>query len=81
MNAFSLGRVPIVAMALVLASCTSSGTFDWPEQYGGQIDSAFNYGAGGRDFSNVVVGDPFGFERWRPNGGRDFSTVVVGTVH
>ncbi len=81
MNAFSLGRVPIVVMALVLAGCTSGGTFDWPKQYGGQIDSAFNYGAGGRDFSPVVVGNPFGFERWRPNGGRDFSTVVVGTVH
>ncbi len=60
MKAFSLSRVPIVAMALVLASCTSGGTFGWPEQYGGQINSAFNYGAGGRDFSTVVVGNPFG---------------------
>ncbi len=60
MNAFSLGRVPIVVMVLFLASCTSGGTFGWPDQIGSHIDSSFNYGAGGRDFSTVVVGNPFG---------------------
>ena len=60
MIAFSLSRVPIVVMALFLASCTSGGTFGYRDQFGSQIDSAFNYGAGGRDFSTVVVGNPFG---------------------
>ncbi len=53
-------RAAFVALALVLVGCTSGGTFGWLEQYGTDFESAFDYGAGGRDFSTVVVGNPFG---------------------
>ncbi len=53
-------RAAFVALALVLVGCTSGGTFGWLEQYGTDFESAFDYGAGGRDFSTVVVGNAFG---------------------
>ncbi|MEE8275865.1 MAG: hypothetical protein V3R75_01770 [Alphaproteobacteria bacterium] len=60
MEAFVANRAAFVALALVLVGCTSGGTFGWLEQYGTDFESAFDYGAGGRDFSTVVVGNPFG---------------------
>lgn len=82
MTALSLGRVPIVVFALLLASCTSGGTFGWPEQYGGQIDSSFNYAAGGRDFKTVVVGNPFTVVVGNPFGGdaAAFGRSVASTL-
>ncbi len=75
MYAFSISRVPIVVMALFLASCTSGGTFGYRDQFGSQIDSAFNYGAGGRDFSTVVVGNPFGGDA--PAFGRSVASTLT----
>ncbi len=70
-----VNRAAFVALALVLVGCTSGGTFGLPQQFGSQIESAFNYGAGGRDFSTVVVGNPFGGDS--PAFGRSVASTLT----
>ena len=70
-----VNRAAFVALALVLVGCTSGGTFGWPEQYSTAVDTAFNYGAGGRDFSTVVVGNPFGGDS--PAFGRSVASTLT----
>ena len=50
--------VSLALAASVLAACGAVGTFGALQRYG-QLDTALNYAAGGRDLHTIVVGNPF----------------------